>query len=73
MWPGKATLTLHTASKQSGRQSGITGSKLMASPSIVDARNLLDAPYEVTQGSVPREHYKSVRSFALGFSWGTDL
>ena len=38
-----------------------------------DAGNLLDAPYEVTQGSVTREHYKTGRTFSLGFSWGTGL
>ena len=35
----------------------------------LDARNLLDAPYEVTQGDVVREHYRTGRSFSLGFSW----
>lgn len=35
-----------------------------------DAKNLLDAPYEVTQGTVQREFYRSGRSFSFGMSWG---
>lgn len=35
----------------------------------LDAKNLLDAPYEVYQGSVLREHYRSGRVFALGLTW----
>lgn len=34
-----------------------------------DAKNLLDAPYTVTQGSVTREHYNAGRIFSLGFSY----
>jgi TonB-dependent receptor len=36
----------------------------------VDARNLLDAPYELMQGSVMRESYRSGRSYSFGLSWG---
>src|SRR5690606_30951 len=35
----------------------------------VDARNLLDAPYEITQGTVVRESYSTGRSFSFGLSW----
>ena len=35
----------------------------------LDARNLLDAPYEVTQGSVTRERYLAGRSFSAGVTW----
>ncbi len=38
-----------------------------------DVRNILDQPYEFTQGSVVRESYDIGRSFSLGFSWGADL
>ncbi|MDQ3555150.1 MAG: outer membrane beta-barrel protein [Gemmatimonadota bacterium] len=34
-----------------------------------DARNLLDEPYEVTQGALLREYYRSGRTFSLGFTW----
>ncbi len=34
-----------------------------------DARNLFDAPYEVTQGSVTRDYYRAGRVFQLGLSW----
>jgi TonB-dependent receptor len=34
-----------------------------------DARNLLDAPYEVTQGSVTRERYRAGRVMQFGLSW----
>lgn len=34
-----------------------------------DARNLLDEPYEVTQGTVTRESYHAGRVFQLGLSW----
>jgi hypothetical protein len=37
----------------------------------MDARNLLDAPYQVTQGSVVRESYRSGRTFTVGLNWGT--
>src|SRR5690606_37896811 len=35
----------------------------------VDGRNLLDAPYLVSQGGVTRESYRAGRIFTLGFSW----
>jgi outer membrane receptor protein involved in Fe transport len=35
----------------------------------VDARNLLDAPYRLTQGPVTRESYRTGRQIALGFQW----
>ncbi len=35
----------------------------------LDARNLLDAPYEVTQGTVQREFYRAGRSLSLGMTW----
>ncbi|NLG63719.1 MAG: TonB-dependent receptor [Candidatus Cloacimonetes bacterium] len=35
----------------------------------IDAKNLLDAPYELTQGDVLRESYRSGRSFAIGLTW----
>jgi outer membrane receptor protein involved in Fe transport len=35
----------------------------------LDAKNLLDSPYEVTQGSVVRERYRSGRVISLGFKW----
>jgi len=35
----------------------------------LDARNLLDEPFEVTQGDVTREFYRSGRSFSVGISW----
>jgi hypothetical protein len=35
----------------------------------VDAKNILDAPYEVTQGSVQREFYRAGRSLSVGVSW----
>ena len=35
----------------------------------VDLRNLLDEPYEITQGSVTRESYRAGRVFSLGVSW----
>ncbi|HJU66429.1 MAG TPA: hypothetical protein VJ596_12155, partial [Gemmatimonadaceae bacterium] len=35
----------------------------------VDAKNLLDAPYEATQGAVTREYYRAGRVFTVGFSW----
>lgn len=35
----------------------------------MDARNLLDAPYELTQGSVLRESHTTGRSIGLGLSW----
>ena len=34
-----------------------------------DARNLLDEPYEVTQGTVTRESYRAGRVFQLGLQW----
>jgi TonB-dependent receptor len=35
----------------------------------LDAKNLLDAPYEVTQGTVQREFYEMGRVFSAGFTW----
>lgn len=35
----------------------------------VDGKNLLDARYEVTQGDVLREAYRTGRSFSLGIGW----
>lgn len=35
----------------------------------VDAENLLDSPYEFTQGSVVRERWTTGRSVSLGVSW----
>jgi TonB-dependent receptor len=35
----------------------------------LDARNLLDAPYELTQGSVTRERYRAGRVVSLGLTW----
>jgi outer membrane receptor protein involved in Fe transport len=34
-----------------------------------DAKNLLDARYRTTQGSVVREAYRAGRVFAIGFNW----
>ena len=40
-------------------------------PTIVkmDGKNLLDSPYEVTQGSVQREYYRAGRVVSLGLTW----
>lgn len=35
----------------------------------LDARNLLDRPYEVTQGDVVRESYETGRTWSVGLSW----
>ncbi len=35
----------------------------------VDAKNLLDAPYQFVQGDVTRARYRTGRIFAVGFSW----
>lgn len=35
----------------------------------VDARNLLDAPFRLTQGPVTRESYRTGRALSLGVSW----
>jgi outer membrane receptor protein involved in Fe transport len=35
----------------------------------LDVKNLLDAQYRVTQGSVLRHGYTAGRSFAAGLSW----
>lgn len=35
----------------------------------VDARNLLNEPYRLTQGDVVREEYRSGRILGLGFTW----
>ena len=36
----------------------------------LDTKNVLNSPYEVTQGTVQREFYRTGRSFSFGFSWG---
>lgn len=36
----------------------------------LDLKNLLDAPYEVTQGTVQREFYRAGRTLSFGMSWG---
>jgi outer membrane receptor for ferrienterochelin and colicin len=35
----------------------------------LDGKNLLDSPYEVTQGSVQREYYRAGRVVSLGLTW----
>ncbi|GBD31908.1 hypothetical protein HRbin33_00869 [bacterium HR33] len=35
----------------------------------LDAKNLLDSPYRLLQGSVTRQSYRSGRSYSLGASW----
>jgi len=35
----------------------------------LDAKNLLDSPYEVKQGDVIRERYRSGRVISLGLKW----
>lgn len=35
----------------------------------LDAKNILDAPYQVTQGTVIREHYLAGRVIQAGLSW----
>jgi outer membrane receptor protein involved in Fe transport len=35
----------------------------------LDAKNLLDARFEVTQGGVVRHRYHSGRTYGIGFSW----
>ena len=35
----------------------------------IDARNLLDAPYRLTQGPVTRESFRTGRIVSLGFQW----
>lgn len=35
----------------------------------LDGKNLLDAPYEITQGTVQREFYEAGRIFSAGFTW----
>jgi hypothetical protein len=35
----------------------------------LDAKNLLDAAFRVTQGDVVRHRYRSGRTFSVGFSW----
>jgi hypothetical protein len=35
----------------------------------LDGRNLLDAPYRLSQGSVTRESYHAGRVFSIGFAW----
>jgi hypothetical protein len=35
----------------------------------LDARNLLDAPVEITQGEIIRSSHRTGRSFSLGLAW----
>jgi hypothetical protein len=35
----------------------------------LDARNLLDAPFRLTQGPVVREGYRTGRTIAVGVRW----
>jgi hypothetical protein len=35
----------------------------------LDAKNLLEAPYELVQGDVLRESYRAGRSYSVGVSW----
>jgi TonB-dependent receptor len=35
----------------------------------LDAKNLVDDPYEITQGTVLREFYETGRVFSAGFTW----
>jgi TonB-dependent receptor len=35
----------------------------------LDAKNLLDEPYEIVQGGVLRSRYRAGRTIAVGFSW----
>jgi hypothetical protein len=35
----------------------------------IDAKNILDAPYKIMQGSVVRERYLAGRVFNVGFTW----
>jgi hypothetical protein len=35
----------------------------------LDTKNLLDAPYEILQGTVTREFFRTGRSVNLGFQW----
>jgi outer membrane receptor protein involved in Fe transport len=37
----------------------------------LDARNLLDSPFEIRQGSVLREGYRAGTVFTVGLNWGT--
>jgi outer membrane receptor protein involved in Fe transport len=34
-----------------------------------DFKNLLDTPYELIQGTIVREHYRTGRSISVGLSW----
>ncbi len=35
----------------------------------LDARNVLDAPYEISQGTVTRDYYRQGRIFQMGLQW----
>jgi outer membrane receptor protein involved in Fe transport len=35
----------------------------------LDVKNVFDTPFEIEQGTVTREHYKTGRIFAVGLSW----
>jgi hypothetical protein len=46
-------------------QLGLTGALGLK----LDAKNLLDAPYDVTQGTVERVHYRTGRDFSASLRW----
>jgi len=35
----------------------------------IDAKNLLDAPYRLTQGAIERHYFRTGRVYTLGISW----
>jgi outer membrane receptor protein involved in Fe transport len=35
----------------------------------IDGKNLLDTPFELTQGTVTRQRYNVGRTFGFGFTW----
>jgi hypothetical protein len=35
----------------------------------VDAKNLLDAPHEIRQGTVTREYHEAGRALQIGLAW----
>ncbi|MBR9991122.1 MAG: TonB-dependent receptor [Gemmatimonadetes bacterium] len=43
--------------------------ELLGVAAKLDFRNLLDSPYEVTQGELQRVYYRTGRSMSLGLSW----
>jgi outer membrane receptor protein involved in Fe transport len=42
---------------------------LSALTARLDAKNLLDQPYRVTQGGMDQLRYTTGRQFAVGFTW----